>query len=103
MYRTFDFTPYFSSAESLTGKFLQLYFNGQKPSFPIDPFKMLSDFGIPFAFRDLKKLEGIYIPPENDKDIAVVGINRNRPIFRVGERLFDCCSCQGAEKGIPDI
>ena len=82
MYKTFDFTPYFGSAEVLANKFLRLYFKGQKPSFPIDPFRMLSDFNIPFAFRDLKKLEGLYIPPENEEDIAVVGINRNRPIFR---------------------
>ena len=82
MYKTFDFSPYFGSSEILANKFLKLYFNGKKPSFPIDPFRMLSDFGIPFAFRDLKKLEGVYIPPENDRDIAVVGINRNRPVLR---------------------
>ena len=77
MYKTYDFTPYFGSAEVLANKFLKLYFKGQKPSFPIDPFRMLSDFNIPFAFRDLKRLEGLYIPPENEEDIAVVGINRS--------------------------
>lgn len=82
MYRTFDFSPYYGSPELLAKKFLELYFNGDKPSFPIDSFKMLSDLGIPFTFRDLKKLEGVYLPPENNKDIAVVGINRNRPILR---------------------
>jgi Zn-dependent peptidase ImmA (M78 family) len=66
----------------LARKFLELYYNGEKPSFPIDPFRMLKDFGILFMFWDLKKLEGIYISPENDEDIAVIGINKNRPIFR---------------------
>jgi len=82
MFNEFDFFPYFNSAEILANKFLKLYFDGKKPSFPIDPFRMLSDSGVPFSFRDLKKLEGVYMPPESDDDIAVVGINRNRPILR---------------------
>ncbi|SDN31194.1 protein of unknown function [Megasphaera paucivorans] len=52
------------------------------PSFPIDPFKMMRDFGLVYQFMNLKKLEGIYLISENKNDIAVAGINYNRPITR---------------------
>lgn len=50
--------------------------------FPIDPFKLLSMSGVTYQFKDFDKLEGIYIVPEDEKDIAIVGINNKRPISR---------------------
>jgi len=50
--------------------------------FPIDPFKLLSMNGVTYQFKDFDKLEGIYIVPEDENDIPIVGINMNRPIQR---------------------
>lgn len=77
-----DFSQYFNSPEQLSKVFLKLYFDDKKPSFPVDPFRMLRDLKIPFAFRNLENLEGIYIQPTDENDIAVIGINRNRPVLR---------------------
>lgn len=68
--------------EKLAREFLNLYFDQEKPSIPIDPFEMLKKFGIIYQFKDFKELEGIYLPPEDDTDIAVVGINNRRPVTR---------------------
>jgi Zn-dependent peptidase ImmA (M78 family)/fido (protein-threonine AMPylation protein) len=43
---------------------------------------MLKDMGVRFTVGDYSNLEGLYIPAENATDIAVVGINWNRPISR---------------------
>lgn len=77
-----DFSPYFYSPEELASQVLQVYFDGDERVFPVDPFKLLKDFGIAFQMRNFDKLEGIYIVPEDDSDIPVVGINNNRPITR---------------------
>lgn len=42
----------------------------------------MRDFGVVYQFMNLKKLEGIYLIPENNNDIAVAGINYNRRITR---------------------
>ncbi len=78
----FDFSPYFSSPEALASKVLEIYFKTEKPSYPIDPFKLLNEFDVIFQFRDFKDLEGIYLVPEDQNDIPIVGININRPIYR---------------------
>jgi len=70
------------SAEELAGVVITEYYNGQEPSFPIDPFKMIRDFGIVYQFMEFKELEGIYIVPDDKEDIPVIGINFNRPITR---------------------
>ena len=82
MYRDFDYSSYFNNASRLADKVLELYFSDREPSFPIDPFKMLEDFEVHYVFQGFKDLEGIYIAPENDEDIAIVSINKNRPITR---------------------
>ena len=70
------------TAEALAQAVIDEYFNGEKPSFPIDPFKMIRDFGIVYQFMDFKDLEGIYIIPEEENDIPIIGINFGRPITR---------------------
>lgn len=70
------------SAESLAQAVLTEYFDGKEPSFPIDPFRMIRDFGIVYQFMEFKELEGIYVLPDDEKDIPVIGINFWRPITR---------------------
>lgn len=70
------------TAEALAQAVVDEYFNGEEPSFPIDPFKMIRDFGIVYQFMDFKDLEGIYIIPEEENDIPIIGINFGRPITR---------------------
>ena len=70
------------TAEALAQAVIDEYFNGEEPSFPIDPFKMIRDFGIVYQFMDFKDLEGIYIIPEEENDIPIIGINFGRPITR---------------------
>ncbi len=82
MINEFDFSPYTYSPEVLANKVLSVYFDGKVPSFPIDPFKIIHAMDVFYQFRDFKELEGIYLVPEDDTDIPLVGINKNRPITR---------------------
>jgi Zn-dependent peptidase ImmA (M78 family)/Fic family protein len=77
-----DFLRFFRSPEELAHQVLQVFYEGKDITYPIDPFKLLKDFGIVFQMRNFDKLEGIYIVPEDDNDIPIVGINNNRPITR---------------------
>lgn len=76
-----DCSQYSYSAEKLANNVLKIYFNGNPPEFPINIFKMLTDFGVFYEFRDLDKLEGAY-SPESDEYAAAVMINKNRPYSR---------------------
>lgn len=69
-------------AETLAQVVLRKYFGDKTPSFPIDPFKMIRDFGIVYQFMEFKDLEGIYVLPDNSDDIPIIGINFGRPITR---------------------
>ena len=72
----------YAYAEHMASDFLKAYFGDQKIVYPINPFKMLVDMGLSFSMRPFHKLEGVYMPATGDDDIAVVGINLNRPIAR---------------------
>ena len=52
------------------------------PPLPINPFAIMRNCGVIYQFMNAKKLEGIYIVPEDEHDIPLVGINFNRPITR---------------------
>lgn len=52
------------------------------PSIPIDPFNLMKKFGIVYQFMGFEDLEGIYIVPENEDDVPVVGISYKRKITR---------------------
>lgn len=71
-----------TSAEKLADIFLQEYYGEAGISFPVNPFQMLTDLGIPFVLRPFKKYEGVYIPSSGDDDIPIIGINLKRPIVR---------------------
>ena len=66
----------------LANKVINKRYKDQSIVFPIDPFELLSEFGIVYQFREFKELEGIYLVPDNSDDIPIVGININRPISR---------------------
>ncbi len=72
----------YTDAESMAAAYLAAYFSNSEIIYPISPFKMLKDEGVHFVIRDFKKLEGVYIPAQSEDDIAIVGINANRPITR---------------------
>lgn len=82
MLNDIDYRPYFDSPEDLARKVLNEYAKIETPSFPLNPFDILDKFGIAFQFRDFKKLDGVYIVPESEDDIPIIGINNNRPITR---------------------
>lgn len=39
MFKNFNFSSYFYSPETFANKLLEIYFFGEKPSYPIDPLK----------------------------------------------------------------
>lgn len=73
-----------ATARILAQAFLSEYFCDKQVAYPINPFQMLSDLGVPFVFRAFsnKYCEGMYLPAQGEKDIAIVGINIKRPITR---------------------
>lgn len=70
------------SPEKLAEKVLKNAFGDEIPSIPIDPFKLMRRYGIVYQFMGFEDLEGIYLVPENDEDIPIVGINYKRKITR---------------------
>lgn len=63
------------SPQDLAERVLEDRFGREMPPIPIDPFKMMREYGIIYQCMDFKKLEGIYLVPENAGDISVAGIN----------------------------
>ncbi|MBQ9887210.1 MAG: ImmA/IrrE family metallo-endopeptidase [Lachnospiraceae bacterium] len=68
--------------EMLADKVLKNFFGNEIPSIPINPFKLMSAHGIVYQFMDFEELEGIYLVPETEEDVPVVGINYKRKITR---------------------
>ena len=66
--------------ESLANAILRVMIGDKKPSLPINPFSLMKKFGVIYQFMDFKGLEGIYIVPDDEEDIPMVGINISRPI-----------------------
>lgn len=69
-------------AEGLAKEFSAKYYSNHEKRFPINPFQVLSDFGIPFVFRNLDKLEGAFFP-EGNEGLPLVALNAKRPIQRI--------------------
>ncbi len=70
------------SPQVLAEKVFEDRFGKEMPSIPIDPFKLMREYGIVYQFMEFEDLEGIYLVPEDDNDIPLVGINYNRNITR---------------------
>lgn len=82
MLRGYKYEEYLDSPQQLAKKIIDKMQEEKEIRFPIDPFELLSMHGIIYQFRDFDELEGIYIVPENQEDIPIIGINNNRPITR---------------------
>ncbi len=73
-----------ASERILAQAFLSEYFHDKQVVYPINPYQMLTELGVPFVFRTFlnTKCEGMYLPAQGEDDIAIVGINAKRPITR---------------------
>jgi len=71
------------SPEKLAEKVISISYGEMlMPPIPIDPFKLMRKFGIIYQFMEFRDLEGIYIVPEDENDVPIVGINYTRKITR---------------------
>ncbi|MGG5460015.1 ImmA/IrrE family metallo-endopeptidase [Clostridium sp. B9] len=82
MFQEDEISKFIESPEKLATEVLKRIFKDKEPSFPIDPFKILDELNVVYQFRGFKDLEGIYIVPEDEDDIHIIGINNERPITR---------------------
>ncbi|MDK0631119.1 Fic family protein [Clostridium perfringens] len=82
MFKGDEISKFIESPEKLATEVLKRIFKDKEPSFPIDPFKILDELNVVYQFRGFKDLEGIYIVPEDEDDIHIIGINNERPITR---------------------
>lgn len=105
-----DYEEYFGTPQQLAKCIIDKLRENKEMIFPIDPFELLSMNGVIYQFRDFKELEGIYIVPNGEGDIPIVGINFNRPTTRqrftaahelchhIKDRLNTACPINGAKK-----
>lgn len=77
-----NFSTFTATPEELANKVLQEFNKIVTITFPIDPFKLLSEFHVIYKFQNFERLEGVYLVPIDEKDLPIVGINNNRPITR---------------------
>ena len=70
------------TAEQLANEVIGLVYGYDEPSFPINPFDIITKFGVIYQFMDFEKLEGIYCVPEDEEDVPIIGINFRRNIQR---------------------
>ncbi len=70
------------SPQALAANVLKDRFGEKMPSIPIDPFKLMREYGIVYQLMGFENLEGIYLVPEGEHDLPVVGINYKRKITR---------------------
>lgn len=70
------------SPQALAAKVLKDRFGEEMPSIPIDPFKLMREYGIVYQLMEFENLEGIYLVPEGENALPVVGINYKRKITR---------------------
>ncbi|WP_134705157.1 Fic family protein [Ammoniphilus sp. YIM 78166] len=75
---------YRCDARELAEKVHEVYFADTDPTFPIDIFKMLKDFGLQYRFMQLENLEGMY-SSDRKGYVPFVAINSNR---RYGRQRF---------------
>lgn len=51
------------SPQALAAKVLKDRFGEEMPSIPIDPFKLMREYGIVYQLMEFENLEGIYLLP----------------------------------------
>ncbi|ERJ11084.1 hypothetical protein [Haloplasma contractile] len=74
MLRDFKYEKHIDTPQQLAQRVIDKLREEDKLSFPIDPFELLSMNDIVYQFRDFKELGGIYIVPEDEYDIPIVGM-----------------------------
>jgi hypothetical protein len=67
-------------AEGLAEAFSVLYFTSHERCFPLNPFQVLHDLNVPFVFRNLDKLEGVFLPGDYAED-SLVALNKGFPFL----------------------
>lgn len=77
-----DFSGYVNPEKMAEDYLTYYYLKGHEIVFPLNPFSFLKEERILFKLNDFSKLEGVYIPASSNNDVAIVGINANRPITR---------------------
>ncbi len=82
MLSEYKYEDYLDSPQQLAKRIIDKLLEEDEIKFPLDSFELLSKNGILYQFRDFEKLEGIYIVPEDEEDLPIIGININRPITR---------------------
>lgn len=70
------------SPQALAEKVLKDRFGEKRPPIPLDPFKLMREYGIVYQLMAFENLEGIYLVPDGEDDLPVVGINYKRKITR---------------------
>lgn len=58
------------------------FFDGSKPSFPIDPFKIIRSFGAVYQVARFEDSEGFYLPALDRDDIDLIAIKYDSRITR---------------------
>ncbi len=81
MFNSFPIKDFNGSPESLANYFFHCFPQYYK-DLPINPFKILNEFGVRLIFCDFDNLEGLFIPAKSSKQKHLVAININRPITR---------------------
>lgn len=60
------------SPQALAANVLKDRFGEKMPSIPIEPFKLMREYGIVYQLMGFENLEGIYLVPEGEHDHPVV-------------------------------
>ena len=76
-----------NNPEGLADYFISWYYKNRAIHYPINPFEILTEIGIPFVFRNLSKLEGLLIADKDSISNSIIAINAKRPIQR---QRFSC-------------
>ncbi|MDD5974100.1 MAG: Fic family protein [Spirochaetales bacterium] len=70
-------------AEGFADFFRENYYKNFDVSYPIDPFAIINDLGIHYAFRNLDRIEGLLLTDTDGTGVNLIVINSKRPIQRI--------------------
>ena len=70
-------------AEGFADFFRVNYYKNSDVFYPINPFAIIQDLGIHYAFRNLDRLEGLLLTDTDGTGVNLIVINSKRPIQRI--------------------
>ncbi len=70
-------------AEGFADFFRLNYYKDSDVFYPINPFAIIQDLGIHYAFRNLDRLEGLLLTDTDGTGVNLIVINSKRPIQRI--------------------